>query len=176
MKVRRPALRCLSPLPTTARRSPKKPASRYTRPRRTARPRTTACKRSAPGLGALSLNSADALPGRRALIIGRAPALFYDLGAVERHRTTKIAVSSPFAYLTSGFMSALRVPRQQLISAADLGLKYSDHRFTQFARTPAPTLIPLEMTGWRFFRGLTRKFHLSQGSPPSESPAVTLLA
>src|SRR6266700_4162781 len=87
--------------------------------------------------------------------------------AVERHRTTKIAVSSPFAYLTSGFMSALRVRCQQLMSAADLGLKHSDHRFTQLARTPAPTLIPLEMTGWRFFRGPTRKFHLSQDSSPS---------
>src|SRR5712691_9073523 len=135
MKVRRPALRCLSPLPTTARRSPKKPASRYTRPRRTAGPRTTACRRSAPGLGVLSLSSADALPDRRALAIGRAPALFYDLGAVERHRTTKIAVSSPFPYLTSGFMRALRVRRQQLISAANLGFKHSDHRFTQLART-----------------------------------------
>src|SRR3989442_10533963 len=109
MKLRRPALRCLSPLPTTARRSPKKPASRYTRPRRTVEPRTTACRRSAPDLGALSLSSANALPGRRALANERAPALFYDLGAVERHRSAKIAVSSPFAYLTSGFMSALRV-------------------------------------------------------------------
>ncbi len=55
--------------------------------------------------------------------------------AVERHRTAKIAVSSPFASLTSGFMSALRVRHQQLISAADLGFKHSDHRFTQLART-----------------------------------------
>src|SRR6266704_6318563 len=136
MRLRQPALRCLSPLRNTARRSPKKPASRYTRPRRTVEPRATACRRSVPGSGALSLSSANALPGRRALAIGRAPALFYDLGAVERHRTTKIAVSSPVAYLTSGFMSALRVRCQQLISAADLGFKHSDHRFTQLARTP----------------------------------------
>src|SRR6266568_7397105 len=134
MKLRRPALRCLSPLPTTARRSPKKPASRYTRPRRTAGPRTTACRRSAPGSGALSLNSANALPGRRALAIGRAPALFYDLGSREAPDRQDRSLLT-FAYLTSGFMSALRVRRQQLISAANLGLKHSDHRFTQLART-----------------------------------------
>src|SRR2546425_2832112 len=146
MRLRQPALRCLSPLRNTARRSPKKPASRYTRPRRTVEPRTTACRRSAPGSGALSLSSANALPGRRALAIGRAPALFYDLGSREAPDRQDRSLL-PFAYLTSGFMSALRVRRQQLISAANPGLKHSDDRFTQLARTPAPTLIPLEMTG-----------------------------
>src|SRR5712691_4814361 len=146
MKLRRPALRCLSPLPTTARRSPKKPASRYTRPRRTAGPRTTACKRSAPGSGALSLNSADALPGRRALIIGRAPALFYDLGAVERHRTTKIAVSPlRLSHIRLHERFAGSPPATHIRSRPRVQAQRSSiYAACSYA---APTLIPLEMTG-----------------------------
>src|SRR6266581_2577532 len=146
MKVRRPALRCLSPLPTTARRSPKKPASRYTRPRRTVEPRTTACRRSAPGSGALSLSSANALPGRRPLANERAPALFYDLGSREAPdrqdrsllplRLSHIRLHERFA----GSPPATHIRSRPRVQAQ----RSSIYAACSYA---ALTLIPLEMTG-----------------------------
>ena len=107
-------------------------------------------------------------PDRRALAIGRAPALFYDLGSREAPDRQDRSLL-PFAYLTSGFMSALRVRASNSYPQPTSGSSTAiiDLR-SLLVRGPYADSVGDDRVA--IFPWSHAEFHLSQSSSPSKSP------
>src|SRR5437879_8448239 len=117
MSLLRHAPRCLSPLGTTVRRSPRKPASPCTRPRRTVKPGMTACRKSAPGSGVPSPNSANASPPGQARAREPGARLLRFLDPAAADGTGRLDRTSHFIYLTPESVRGLANSSPELASA-----------------------------------------------------------